>query len=279
MRRFLINSAIFILIGALLFHIKPLYLLYKERYKAVVSGDEIYYSITKSKSKNKSKKLLLGDSVARQLFDNKKDHGSVNSLACNQSIAMVGHYILLNDYLEAGNEVDTVFLLFRPFTFQNNLDQVYTYHYFLKPFYTSEYKPYFSGTVNEQISKIPYRQFCRYPSILTSNWAPNFRSHDKASYTFLSPISVEYLKKMKELSLKRNFKLIILPTPLMASLKKSVDSLDKNEIAKTGLQEEFSHYFDNILYLDDSNFSDGSHLKDPAKYSEYYKNKFLEPGR
>ena len=103
---------------------------------------------------------------------------------------MVGQFILLNNYINAGNEPDTVYLLVSPFSFRNNLDQVYTYHYFLKPFYTDEYKPMFSETVTEQIHKIPYYNFCRIPFILTSDWAPDFSLKDKIDYTFLSPISV-----------------------------------------------------------------------------------------
>jgi hypothetical protein len=225
MSKFLKYSALFILFGVMLFHIKPLYLLYNDRYKDTVAGNEIYYSITKSKKKNRSKKALFGDSVAKQLFDSKTNNDTINSLACNQSIGMVGQYILLNNYLEAGNEVDTVFLLFQPFSFQNNLNQVYTYHYFLKPFYNKEYLPQFSNIVKEQIAKIPYYKFCRYPSILTSNWAPDLNSKDEINYSFLSPVSTEYLKKIKELSTKYKFKLIILPTPVSKVLKQELKNL------------------------------------------------------
>ncbi len=275
MKRFIINSVIFILIGLCLFHVKPLYLLYKEKYKSIVAGDDIYYSIQKSRKKNKSKKALFGDSVARQLFDNKTNNDTINSLACNQSIGMVGHYILLNDYLAAGNEVDTVYFIFRPFTFQNNLDQVYTYHYFLKPFYNKEYCKYFTETVKEQVAKIPYYRFCRYPSVLTSNWAPVFTSKDKIDYTFLSPITVEYLKKIKELSVKHNFKVIILPAPVNSAFKKSIEKFDQKEILNNGFGAEFNNFFQNIIYLDNSYFSDSAHLNEPAVYTEYYKKNFL----
>jgi hypothetical protein len=275
MKRFISNSIIFILIGVCLFHAKPFYLLYNEKYKSVVAGNEIYYSIQKSKKKNKSKKALFGDSVARQLFDNKTNNDTINSLACNQSIGMVGHYILLNNYLAAGNEVDTVYFIFRPFTFQNNLDQVYTYHYFLKPFYKKEYNQYFTETVKEQVAKIPYNKFCRYPSVLTSNWAPAFKTKDKNDYTFLSPITVEYFKKIKELSVKHSFKVIVLPAPVNSAFKSSIEKFDKKEIEENGFGNEFNNFFQNIIYLDNSYFSDSAHLNEPAVYTEYYKRNFL----
>lgn len=258
------------------FNVWPIYLLCKDRYKNRVAGNEIYYSIYKSKQKKKTKKLLLGDSVGNQMFSNKTNNFPIYSLTCNQAIDMVGHFLLLNNFINAGNHIDTVYLLFSPFSFQSNLNNKYTYHYFLKPFYTNEYSTLYTETVYEQIHKIPYYYLCRLPYILTSNWAPDFISKDLINYTFLSPISVEYLKKMKELAIKHNFKLIIIPTPTSFNKKQFVDRLDKNEIVKNYLVSEFQYYFDNIIYLPDSDFVDGTHFKDPSTYSEYYRHRFIK---
>lgn len=276
MKKFITNSALFLVILIVILQIRPLYLLNNDRYKLTVTGTEIYESIFKSKQKKKVKKILFGDSVGNQLFPNTKFSDTLNSMACNQSIGMVGQYILLNNYLKTGNQVDTVFMLFSPFSFQNNLDQVYTYHYFLKPFYIEEYMPLFTETVNDQIQKIPYHRFCRLPLILTSNWAPEYYSNDKLDYTFLSPISVEYLLKIKELSIKYHFSLIILPTPTSIIKKPLVEKMDKSEITKNNLETEFRDYFTNILYLDDTIFLDGTHFKKVKKYTDYYKKRFIK---
>lgn len=275
MKKFIINSIYFLLILALIVQIRPLYLLYKDKYKETVTGSEIYYSIFKSKQKKKVKKILLGDSVGNQLFSNKHNNDTVNSMACNQSIGMVGQYLLLNNYLQAGNEIDTVYMLFSPFSFKNNLDQVYTYHYFLKPFYNDEYIPLFTETVTQQIHKVPYYQFCRIPLILTSNWAPEFESKDKHDFTFLSPVSIEYLQKIKDLSVKHGFKLILVPPPLSFSKKADIEKINKAEINKTTMVSEFENYFSNFNYIADSNFSDGTHLWKPDEYTASYRIKFI----
>lgn len=247
-----------------------MYLLYKDRYKNTVTGWEIYYSIFKSKQKKKVKKIILGDSVGNQLFPNTKFTDTINSLACNQSIGVVGQYCLLNNYINAGNEVDTVYMMYSPFSFQNNLDQVFTYHYFLKPFYTDEYKPLFTETVNRQVDKIPFHYFCRLPFILTSNWAPDFTPPEHKDFTFLAPISVEYLNKIKELGAKHHFELIILAPPTSLIKKPLIDKMDKAEIAKSGMSKEFGNYFESIIYLDDNYFLDNVHLKKPQEYTSHY---------
>ena len=278
MKKFIINSIYFLLVLVLVVQIRPLYLLYKDKYQQTVAGNEIYYSIFKSKQKKKVKKILLGDSVGNQLFSNKKNNDTVNSLACNQSIGMVGQFLLLNNYINAGNEVDTVYMLYSPFSFRNNLDQVYTYHYFLKPFYREEYIPLFTETINKQIHKIPYYSFCRNPIILTSNWAPDFISKDSIDFTFLSPVSVEYLQKIKELSIKQHFKLIIIPPPTSLSKKQVIEKMNRDEITKANLAEEFKNYFNSFIYLPDNNFTDGTHLMKPQVdlYTKYYKSKFIK---
>jgi hypothetical protein len=278
MKKFILSSILFLLIACPAITIIPTFLILTDSYKHTVAGNEIYYSIFKSKQKKKTKKIIIGDSVGRQLFSNTTYNDSLNSLACNRGISMAGHFILLNNYLNAGNKIDTVFLIFTPFSFQSNLNDVFTYHYFLKPFYIKEYKPLFTKLVTEQIDKIPYAGFCRFPNILTSNWAPDFKSTDKTDYTFLSPISVEYLIKIKELSMKHHFKVIILPTPTRISRKAEVERMMKNEITKNNLEPEFKNYFENIIYLNDNNFVDDVHLKREkiAYYTSYYKENLMK---
>jgi hypothetical protein len=274
MKQFLTTSFLFALLIPVVLHIKPLYLMYNNKYQRTVAGNEIYYSITKSKKQHAAKKLVLGDSVGKQLFSNTTNTDSVNSLACNQSIGVVGQYLLLNNYIHAGNKLDTVYLFFHPTSFGNNLNQEYTYHYFLKPFYTHEYQPLFTPTIIAQINKIPYANWCHTPYVLTSNWAPNYVCNDVVNYTFLSPISVEYLTKIKQLSAQYNFVFIIVPTPVSISFKTEIDAMQKAEIANAKLTNEFANYFNTIEYLNNNLFKDSIHLKNPDDFTAKYKRKF-----
>ena len=163
MKKFIKLTAIFLFLTIPITNIIPLVMIWTGSYKYTVAGNEIYYSIFKSKQKKKFKKLLIGDSVANQLFSNKKNYTKINSLCCNQAISLTGHYILINNYLSAGNIIDTVYMIFSPSSFQNNLNQIYTYHYFLKPFYTNDYKNLYTKTVNNKIKKLPFYYLSIYP--------------------------------------------------------------------------------------------------------------------
>jgi hypothetical protein len=241
-------------------------------YKKFVNGKGIYYSLKKSNQRDTSKTLILGDSVGKQLFSNEKDNNlGYNSLACNQAIGLVGQFILLDNYLKAGNRPESVILFYSPFSFLNNLDEIYTYQYFLKPFYKRKYQPLFSKNVLNQIDKIPLHEFSQNSYLLTTNLVPEYISNDTSDYSLISPISEEYLVKMKKLSYKYNFEFLIIPTPVSLSDRSKIIKADLNEISNRFISSDLKKYFNRIIFINDTNFyPDKIHLKNPEMFSEYY---------
>lgn len=227
-------------------------------------GREIYHSIAKSKKKSKSKILVLGDSVAKQMYDNYKYNDVINSLACNQAISMVGQYLLLKDFLE-NNENDEleVYLIYRPSSFNNNLDQPYTFNYFLKPFLNNYYSKYFSNTVWEQIKKIPFYRLSYFSFVKKSNWSPSYNIQINIRKFEMSSISSEYLKKMVALCKNHNAKLKVISS-IMSDRYIDEKFLNlKNQIKIYGLEELFKEYFSKMIFLDSSLFRKDFHLKNP----------------
>jgi hypothetical protein len=275
MKKFIINCFLFFGITFFVLHVQPLYLLINNAYQKTITGFEVYTSILKSNKKNKSKKIIIGDSVGRQLFSNEIASDSLNSLACNQAISLAGQYFLLFNYLTIGNRPDTIFLIYSPFSFGNNLNEIYTYHNFVKPFYNKQYKPLMDSLVLAQINKIPYLFASNWPIVYTGNWAPEFKSNDTKNYTFLSPISVDYLIKIKKMLATNNITLIILPPYLSEAKRNGINNMNIEEANNAGLQSDFINYFSQIKYLPDSCFVDGSHLKRPDLFNAAYKQLFL----
>lgn len=229
-------------------------------YKKLWAGKEVYYSISKSKKKSSSKVLLLGDSVANQLFNQKKYNDRPYSLACVEPISLVGQYLLLNNYLKAGNEIDSLILMYHPYGFSNKLDQAYTYNYFLKPFLNSEYYSLFTNTVKERLEEIPFKFLIPSSFVLTSRWSPTYRKSELEASTFLSKISIEYLDLIKELSVEKGFKFILTPPPISFDYKEKIDKFNKEEFVGQSFENEFNDYFDNIFYVDADKFVDISHF-------------------
>ncbi|SCX82080.1 hypothetical protein [Flavobacterium caeni] len=272
MKSFLIKLTVFVLIGAAAFHLKSYLLLRNDKYQRKVSAREVYHVIGKSQQKNPSRKVLIGDSVARQFFNSESENDTLNSLASNQAISLAGQYILLDNYLKAGNVIDTCYAVFIPSSFQNNLQQLFTYNYFVKPFYKDQYKPLLTETVKNQVEKIPYHGVAQYFGVLTNNWAPEFVSDDQQDYAFFSPVSVEYIHKMSALAKAKHFKLIFVPAVCNENQRKNIESFDKTELAKNHIEQEFAGYFDHIQYVDSKEFVDDMHLHAPEKFIHLYQN-------
>lgn len=258
----------------------------RKNYKETIQGAEIYRSIAKSKKQIKKKKIIIGDSTANQFFDNREDDDSICSLACNQAIGICGHFFLLNDYIKAGNRPEEVYMIFRAPSFTNNLDQIFTYHYFLKPFYNSEYKPLMTPEVVRQIKKIPYYTLCQIPAVLTSPWSPTYVP-EKADYTFVSPISREYLRKIDSLSCQYGFKLYIVPSLMDKNEQQKVSEFDTTEFKGEPYADKMTIYLNNISYLNSSYFSDGVHILPSfikqykpliEEKMKYIKNEYIQHG-
>lgn len=229
-------------------------------------GIEIYRAIQKSKNQTKVRRLIIGDSTANQFFDNNNDDEDFISLTCNQAIGMCGHYFLLNNFLTAGNNPEEVYMIFTPSSFANDLDQIYTYHYFLKPFYRDEYKSLMSENVINQIKKIPFYEFSQLPLIISPAWAPNYKPDKKE--LFLSPISIEYLSKIDSLRLEHNFKLYIVPALTSNSKKNELANYNYDKIKNTNVAKLLKIYLDNIIYLPDNCYKDDVHLQKPLDYRD-----------
>lgn len=238
-------------------------------------GTELYRSYQRAEETyaNTIKIIVLGDSSGKQQFGENLNQNTV-SLTCNQATTMVGHFILLETFFEnnPSQKGGNVYLIYHPASFSNNMDQKYTYHYLLKPFYTKANKKYFNKMADSIARSIPYSAFCQFPLIKMTKWSPVYGMNTEDSdEPFLSEISIEYLKKIEKICQEHHYTFKVV-APLMNSNYES-DMLFqelKSQIAENNLNNEFKDYFNNMKYLPDSLFVDPVHLK------SYYVNSVLK---
>ncbi len=261
MSRFIAKTLLFVVLGML----SPALILFGLPRK---TGEVVYAVLDKSQKKRKKVvKLLLGDSVGNQLFNSEEYNDSLFSLCSNQAVSMLGHYIYLNNFLEANPDLRDieVNLLMNPFSLRNNLDQRYTFHYVIKSFYNSTYQPYFSELATSQIKKVPMYYLANIPIIKYSNWAPEYNPQDAAYYddpqAYFAPISLEYLVKIQELCKTRNLTFRVLAGPIPENKREGVANLDFSKIESRQLSEAFADYQSSMDYLPQDLFYDGTHIK------------------
>ena len=240
--------------------------------KALLPGTEVYFAIQKSNRNLNSDVLILGDSVAHQLYEPEKHNEHYESLACNQAISLAGQYILLENYLKNNTHTKNVYLIYHPISFANRLDQRFTFNYFLKPFYKSCYLKFITPRTIDIISKMRYIKYLDIPIVRYTNVplviesAQNEEGANQEWYT-LSDLSIEYLHKIKALAIKHKLKLMVI-SPFLDKKYNGYSSEDFTEaVNNNGLNDIFEGYF-NFKYLDSSNFNDHIHYSNPGKLGE-----------
>lgn len=260
-RRFLL----FLVLAAPFITAQSLYTYFDKSYEQTVNGSEIYTSLHKSKVKKKVKVLIIGDSVGEQLYDNHTYNDEIYSLTTNQAISLAGYYILLKNFTDINSDSlpEQVILILHPETFTNNLDQKFTFHYFLKPFYKPENKPLLTTKCLEQIRKIPFNALSQFPFILNTNWAPDYQPGKDTTYRLISPISNDYIIKINKLCIQKHIAFKLYSPPVRSSSRNLIAKYasGQNECIQCNLTPEFQNYFKNIQYFSDTLFQDHIHFK------------------
>lgn len=228
---------------------------------------DIYEAIAASEKQTVYSTVLLGDSVSRQLFNVRNQKNSqYYHLNSNQAIGVIGNYILLNNYLMNNPQTRKVYLIMRPTSFNNNLNQKWTYTYFILPFLKEENKKYFSETSLKKINT--KRKFLNKYLLNIFELNPKLSLLLKIDYSdemtdikeaYLSDISIEYLKKIKKLLQEKNIEFYVLASPLPIKEKNGYDLLKKN-IKDNHFEDIFVYYFKSIQYYPENNFTDGVHF-------------------
>jgi hypothetical protein len=236
-------------------------------------GNETYQALKKSKISSSAESIIIGDSVARPIFSEESENKTkYYNLASNECISLIGQYVIANNALSINKQIKRLYLIYHPDAFLNNLDEPFTYNYFVKPFYTCEYRIFLS--VNA-INRLKTNEFFFLFGLPISKTLPIFNKIDYNDKKFddwfgfpkalrqrpyLSEISIEYLKKLEKLCLEKNVTLSV----VMAPISKRYDtdfSMLQSQIKANNLNHIFAGYFENKIILDDSYFRDGAHLK------------------
>ncbi|MDR1592494.1 MAG: hypothetical protein LBS16_06395 [Prevotellaceae bacterium] len=263
MRKFVIRISVFLLIVSIGLALDESYRLLSDKYQKDHKNNlvSVYHTIAKSKKKKKTKKILLGDSVAQQLYPNLAYNDSIYSLACNQTITVAGHYFLLNNFVNINkNELpEEVIFFYRPLSLKDNLG-IYSFSYFLKPFYNREYKSLMDTCLIKRIKTIPLYFISQFPLIKTSNYTPKFCVPQEEPFNeIFSPITKNYLKKIEQLCRNNNLRFRFEPAPIS---KSEWDTLQLfNNIDYPLDTMIIKNYFQHIQYFEDSLFIDDVHFK------------------
>lgn len=264
MRKFVFSTLVFIVTFMIATEV-----FYESKIRPVhIAGMNVYKVMERSLAPNKEVKILLaGDSVGWQLFEPLNSNDDMTSLACNQAIDVIGHYLLFDNFFSKPNSVEKLHFLYNPFSLSNDLNHKFTYNYFLKPFYSHRYVNKITPYAMAQIDKIPFSTFSRLSFVKMSSFSPSYSPEVNRDYV-LSITSLDYFGKIEDLMSEKNIDFKILSPPIKESRKSEVLELKRKYQSSAVRTKTMDEYFDNILFLPDSFYRDDIHFKwEHVKYA------------
>lgn len=219
-----------------------------------LTGREVYEALAEARRPSPAKVILLGDSVATQLYTHHgRPRDDIRVLCSNAAISMAGQYVVLLQALEAGSLKNSeVVLVYHPDSFRFDIQDRFAFQYFVKPFYRIRWLSEFSPTVKARVREVPWSATVWLPMIRFGNWTPDWKgpaqSSSQGAKRYLREVSIEYLHRIEELSRTGGFPLRLMPPPVCEMWAN--EFLDvaqfQSEVHSAGLDELFRDYFDQL---------------------------------
>jgi hypothetical protein len=234
---------------------------------------------------NEYTKLVIGDSVCNQLFNDLQEYNDVYCLAGNnRAVTMAGEYLLIQEFLKAHPKTTDVYLIVGADMLQTKIDSTYGYQYVVIPF--GEYN-LLSNLEQETLEDMketfgafflqkPVARLVRDSSTnrkLYLSYLSNAsqKKVEKETEDLLSEVARCYLQKIYELGEIYDVNIHLLPDPLTDNEGRyeQVEELSQN-FAKYGLDTMYPEYFSMIKYYPEEQFMDGVHFGDAWDTQEYF---------
>lgn len=267
MRRFLKKLGLFATLGLLLLALicaaminDTVFLLMNHNRTAA----EVHTALRRSRSDHPARVLVLGDSVAGQMFNHRNQTPGRRHLLTNQAISLVGQYLLARRALPHTPGVKEIHLILHPHSLRNDLDDALTFNYFCKPFYARANLPHLSPLVRQRLARRPWHRLALIPAVKTTNLLPDINydhpGAEPAHPNYLSPVSLDYLVKLRALAAQHRARLRVLSAPVSRHFNHDFAHM-RAQIAAAGLDDVFADFFARMPLRDDTDFSDHVHLR------------------
>lgn len=236
-------------------------------------GREVYLATDRARAAHPSfQRVLIGDSVGRQLFEEKyqRENGATYYLASNQAVTPMGNYLLLLEYLARNPQTREAVYVALPSSLCNDFGTRYTFHYFILPFVRTGMADALDPEDLEHLEAKFGRPVVRNARL------QNALFHSTKAYEFYSdrlPLSsvparipgripdrcAKYLCRIRDLCASNGVALRIVCPPLRDDAR-TAPFFDQRELDRVGLGDVATNYFADAFRVPSSHFRDVHHF-------------------
>ena len=214
--------------------------------------------IEKAGTENSTAVLVLGDSIAGQMFNDMENEDPRLCVVCtNAAINITGQYMLAKTWLDSHPEAESVWLYMHPLTLTRTFDHDLAYAYAVMPFAkTGKLKELDENTLRQMRSAYSAVGLDRF-FVNTIDGSPlnrklflNWMLMNRKDYCQENAyeISAQYILKLSALCKERGVEFHFAPSPSTEFFRSRIEET-REDYLKTDLSTYYPDYLDRIYYF------------------------------
>ena len=241
--------------------------------------------IRKAQKEDGTTILILGDSVAHQIFNGLVDSNTdISILPSNAGVTMAGQYVIAKEYLEHHPNATDIFLFVLPESIGRTFDTQWGYQYAVLPFIETDILGDFDENTI-QIMKDTYGDVFMNKTVATAvdrsainrKLYLNYIREQGDGYVPESyyELADQYLTKLMEVCKQKGAELHLCSCPVSEVKKVQISEYEK-EYYNSATYRTFPEYFEKVSFYPEDCFGDGTHFSEQYKTREFLDSVILD---
>lgn len=253
------------------------------------AGREIVPLIEKVREEDGTTKLILGDSVCKQLFNGAEDdlqqyNKDISIVGSNGAITMAGQYILAREYLEKHPETTDIYLFVLPESLARTFDRTLGYQYVVLPLQKTGTLQYLDTNTIEQLKEV-YGRFALNKYFVKAVWKSsvnekiylNVLKNGAKSNSLVCGMDIadQYILKIRDMCQKREVNFYLYPCPMDVGRLNDWDELNE-QYENSQMYQYFPDFMKKVVFYPSEEFGDGVHFFDDFESRGNFNQKIVD---
>lgn len=240
-----------------------------------MAGSGMLSYFERAKETNGSTRLIIGDSIANQLFSGlQANNPKTDILTTNAALMITGQYLLAEEYIKSHPDATDIFLVIHPLPLTKTFDTEWGYRYAVMTYVETDTIDYLDENTIDVMASVYGSFFMQKNIVSLIENSPvcrklylSYIDFNREDYIQESPFEIadQYVKKLYDLCLENQIELHVYPSPVSENFKNQVMELSE-EYGNTWMSSKFPDYFNQIMFYPDAWSEDLSHFS--GEYAE-----------